>query len=297
MMRLVGLCMFAIVFALSPALVAAEGGPDSPAAAPRNDAWKIIGPGGGGAQFYPTISPIDPDTVMVRCDMTGSYISKDGGGSWRMCCFRGTSSGFVFDPVDPDIIYVRGRGLYRSADGGATWELIYPDSDKVNGIGFYGDHAGERFSVSGEQRYIGALAVDPTDSRTLYAVFSGRESGQLRISWDWGETWSSLGDLPGRSWGMQIYVDRRSPKESRTVYVLGAGTVSVLEAGAWRHNGGPEGVRLGSVTAGFPSEGGKLVIYGFAGGWRGGSGDVHVSRDGGETWALANGDLYSGLQD
>ncbi|MHC4713608.1 MAG: WD40/YVTN/BNR-like repeat-containing protein, partial [Planctomycetota bacterium] len=38
-------------------------------------------------------------------------------------------------------------------------------------------------------------------------------------------------------------------------------------------------------------------IYGFAGGWRGGSGDVHVSRDGGETWALANGDLYSGLQD
>ena len=54
----------------------------SPAAAPgsaRNDAWEVIGPGGGGAQFHPTVSPLDPNVVFVGCDMTGAYLTKDGG--------------------------------------------------------------------------------------------------------------------------------------------------------------------------------------------------------------------------
>ena len=41
--------------------------------------FQITGPGGGGAMFHPTISPHDVNTVLVACDMTGSYISHDGG--------------------------------------------------------------------------------------------------------------------------------------------------------------------------------------------------------------------------
>ena len=50
---------------------------------PRQSTWKIIGPGGGGAQFIPTISPHDSRTVLVACDMTGAYITHDGGQNWR----------------------------------------------------------------------------------------------------------------------------------------------------------------------------------------------------------------------
>ncbi|MGB9606193.1 MAG: hypothetical protein ACPL88_10005, partial [Bryobacteraceae bacterium] len=82
--------------------------------APRQDAWRILGPGGGGAQFLPTISPHDPRRVLVACDMTGSYISHDGGDSWRMFNLRGTTRFFVFDPVEPETIYVYGIGLWRS---------------------------------------------------------------------------------------------------------------------------------------------------------------------------------------
>src|SRR5436189_5825042 len=45
--------------------------------------FRIIGPGGGGAMFHPTISPHDSNTVLVTCDMTGSYITHDAGKSWR----------------------------------------------------------------------------------------------------------------------------------------------------------------------------------------------------------------------
>jgi len=46
--------------------------------------FKIIGPGGGGAMFHPTVSPHDTNTVLIACDMSGSYITHDGGKSWRM---------------------------------------------------------------------------------------------------------------------------------------------------------------------------------------------------------------------
>ncbi len=42
---------------------------------PKAERWQAIGPGGGGAQYEPTISPADPNHVFVRCDMTGAYVT------------------------------------------------------------------------------------------------------------------------------------------------------------------------------------------------------------------------------
>lgn len=68
--------------------------------------WEVIGPGGGGAQFNPTVSAVDPNLVLVSCDMTGTYISTDGGDSWRMFNLRGTARFIVTDTLDANIIYV-----------------------------------------------------------------------------------------------------------------------------------------------------------------------------------------------
>ncbi len=70
-------------------------------AASRPGGFRVIGPGGGGAMFNPTISPHDTNTALVSCDMTGSYITHDGGRSWRMFNLRGTTKFFVFDPLAP----------------------------------------------------------------------------------------------------------------------------------------------------------------------------------------------------
>src|SRR6202790_3468426 len=113
--------------ALTVLILAAEG--DS-----RPGDFKIIGPGGGGAMFHPTISPHDPNTVLVSCDMTGSYITHDAGKSWRMFNLRGVVRFFVFDPLDQKLIYAQSSGLWRSQDQGETWSLIYPQPSSVKGI-------------------------------------------------------------------------------------------------------------------------------------------------------------------
>src|SRR6266478_5404649 len=67
----------ALISALLPGRISQA--QDAPFAAARPGAWRVIGPGGGGAQFNPTISPRDPRLIFVSSDMTGSYVSEDGG--------------------------------------------------------------------------------------------------------------------------------------------------------------------------------------------------------------------------
>ena len=54
--------------------------------------------------FNPTISPHDTNTVLISCDMTGSYITHDGGTTWRMFNLRGVVDFFAFDPKDPESV-------------------------------------------------------------------------------------------------------------------------------------------------------------------------------------------------
>ena len=64
----------------------------------RNDVWDFAGPGGGGAMpFIPAINPSDPDNIFVSCDMTGSYVTYDGGEKWRMFNLRGVTRFYAFE--------------------------------------------------------------------------------------------------------------------------------------------------------------------------------------------------------
>ncbi len=93
--------------------------------------------------FNPTISPHDPNTVLISCDMSGSYITHDGGQSWRMFNLRGVVRFFTFDPLDPKVMYAQATGLWRSTDGGENWNLVYPSPDKIKSIVMRSDHADE----------------------------------------------------------------------------------------------------------------------------------------------------------
>jgi len=135
--------------------------------ATTEDRWRIIGPGGGGALFHPTVSPHDPRTALVACDMTGNYITADGGGRWRGFNLGTAAQFFVFDPIDPRVIYAKAGALFRSADGGSTWARFLPST--VARITMGDDHASLTLHGGSEPRGdVGALAIDPADSRVLY---------------------------------------------------------------------------------------------------------------------------------
>ena len=97
---------------------------------PRLDAWRVIGPGGGGTMRRPVLSPHDPKVVLLGCDMTGAYVTGDGGASWRMINFGSVPTAFAFDPATPSTVYAGAGAVYRSDDAGRTWRMVLPDPAK-----------------------------------------------------------------------------------------------------------------------------------------------------------------------
>jgi hypothetical protein len=138
-----------------------------------------VNPGGGGAFTCAAAGPTG--TILVGSDISGAYRSTDRGASWTNIgyaggleeCFVGA---VAFDPGDAQIAYVGGEGgLYRSADGGAHFSL------RMSGA------------------FWNAVAVAPSDPRTVYAArLSAYNTTDSRIyrSTDRGLTWSLVSTLP-----------------------------------------------------------------------------------------------------
>jgi photosystem II stability/assembly factor-like uncharacterized protein len=249
-----------------------------PGLAPRFDRWKIIGPGGGGTMIAPTISPHDPNLVVEHCDMTGAYITLDGGQSWRMFNLRSGVSTFAFDPGDPKVIYAGNEALWRSRDNGRSWSMVFPDPKKNTVEHQNGDHSSARLTsddASYPGRGIGTIAVDPADSKRIYLASSGGRGGgpsPLLVSADGGASWSPAGEFPSeRILTMQF--------EPGALLVIGNQRMHRLASGTWEHFAGPEG-GIRAASAGRAN--GVTTIYATT------PSGVSVSGDGGRTWRAAS---------
>jgi photosystem II stability/assembly factor-like uncharacterized protein len=147
--------------------------------------WSLRGPttltSGFERRLY--VAPADPSLVFALSLPGGLVRSSDAGQTWQTV--HGglpTSEGgeayvlsLAFDPANVAIIYAgtggwtgQGHGVYRSADGGLTWQP----------------------ANTGMLDYrITALAIDPADSNTLYA---GSDDGYLFKSTDSAVTWMDI---------------------------------------------------------------------------------------------------------
>ena len=153
--------------------------------------WEKLGPGGGGSTFIPTFSYHSPDNFLVRCDMTGAYLTKDGGRSYNQINFVNGSSCFAYDPNDSAIIYIGSTGLNKSRDGGITWEQIFPKKSEIESGKFFGDHAEFEIKTNDSSLYINevgkieSIRVDPGSSNSLYFTMGS----YFFYSSDAGQSW------------------------------------------------------------------------------------------------------------
>jgi photosystem II stability/assembly factor-like uncharacterized protein len=275
----------------------ASGPPEGPA--PRRDAWRILGPGGGGTFFRPTISPHDPMLVVETTDMTSGYVSTDGGESWRLFQLGGSPLVFAFDPASPSVIYAGNAALWRSEDRARTWRLVFPSPERGTASHHWSDHGdtvyttGESLYPSGRYTRVHGVAVDPRDSNRLLIALSARPIGPPGTTPE-GETSLLESSDRGRSW-----VRRASLGAGRVLalWIEASGLARALTPGGawegteegWRRFDAPAGARLDSGS--FAHEGGRTLLYATAPLGPGGTGGLHVSEDGGRSWRGSAADL------
>src|SRR6266540_4128017 len=284
-------------------------------AAATGGVWKSVDGGVTFASSWPDRSPQPIGAIAIGSDGTlfagtgeagpgggsityggrGVYRSTDGGATWRNVGLKrtATTGRIAIDPTDPSRIFVAstgdlynpggGRGVYRSVDGGATWERV----------------------LAGVTATTGAvdIAIDPSNPQRLYAamwdhirhpdlrVYGGVGSGVYR-SVDGGDTWNRLGNgLPAPSKAIGRIGLALAPSDPSRLYAIVIRTDGTFQ-GLYRSlNGGDSWLNLPAD----PSLSGSQATYGWWFGrlWVDPADESHVfaagveleeSTDGGSSW-------------
>jgi photosystem II stability/assembly factor-like uncharacterized protein len=251
-----------------------------------NAGWSVIGPGGGGTTIAPTISPFNPNLVVVHCDMSGNYVTNDGGMSWRMFNLRGSNSIFAFDPDQPKTIYAGNAALWRSQDSGRSWSMVFPDPARHTVEHQTSDHAD--FSLTtGDPVYpggeISALAVEPSAEnpkrpKRIYLAFQLRNSAAVKegapiafvvFSADGGASWRRLAELPQR---VLLLV----PRPTGVVAISGSAAYQVTNEGRIAESG-RLATNFRQASAAFQHDAAWIYATGR-------DGQVYLSQDAGQQW-------------
>ncbi len=202
------------------------------------------------------VAPSSPDVVYVgggefpiRGNVShgdGVWKSTDAGRTWALKGLTDTKQigDIVVHPTNPDLVYVGAlghvfganpeRGVFRSKDGGATWQKILFRNDSTGVVD---------------------LVMDPNNSNVLYAGFwqahrrpwmlvsGGAGSGMFKTT-DGGDTWTEVTrnpGLPAGIWG-NIGISVSGANSNRVYAIIEAreGGVYVSDnAGAtWRKTNG-----------------------------------------------------------
>jgi len=172
--------------------------------------WKNVSDGFfGGSIGAVAVSSWDPNViyvgtgeVTVRGNVSvgdGVWKSTDAGRTWVNVGLRNSQRipRIRIHPQDPDTVYAAAmgdlfganeeRGVFRSTDGGKTWQKILYVNDQVGAVDLAMDPTNPRILYATTWRVI----------RTPYSLESGGEGSKIWKSTDGGDHWQSISENEG----------------------------------------------------------------------------------------------------
>ncbi|HEV7668175.1 MAG TPA: glycosyl hydrolase [Thermoanaerobaculia bacterium] len=221
-------------------------------------AWKSVSDGFfGGSIGAVAVSEWDPNViyvgggeVTVRGNVShgdGVWKSTDAGATWKHVGLADSRHipRLRIHPKNPDLVYaaVLGhlfgpsemRGVYRSKDGGTTWERILFVSPEVGAADLTFDPTNPRILYASTWRV----------RRTPYSLDSGGPGSGLWKSIDGGDHWTDLSGKKGMPKApLGIIGVTVSPSDPQNVYAI----VEAAEGGVFRSRDGGETWQLTSAS-------------------------------------------------
>ncbi|HUR82579.1 MAG TPA: glycoside hydrolase, partial [Thermoanaerobaculia bacterium] len=189
------------------------------------------------------VDPRDPDRLFAAVlghpygpnEERGIFRSRDGGRTFEKVLYRDVNTGgidVVIDPSNPQIVYAalweqqhgpwenavfagNGSGVYKSIDGGTTWNQLTGGLPEGIALGRAG------------------LEVCAANPQRLYAIAgTTKESGGVYRSDDAGATWTRIND-DERLWGRpgDFNEVRADPKNADVVYIANVVTWKSVDGG------------------------------------------------------------------
>jgi photosystem II stability/assembly factor-like uncharacterized protein len=215
--------------------------------------WKNIGLKNTQHISRVVIHPKNPNIVFVAAQGAlygpnkerGIFKSVDGGVSWNKILYVNSLTGcseLSMDYNNPSVMYAAmwehqrlpwkvisggpGSGLYKTTDGGITWNQIHNGLPKEKGKM--------------------AIAVSRSNSEKVYALVesdSNKELGGLFVSNNAGKNWSKISSdhsLIQRAWYyIELFID---PTDEEKIYVLNASAQRSIDGGkTWSRITGTHG--------------------------------------------------------
>src|SRR6478609_4274704 len=153
--------------------------------------YRLVGPLRGGRVTTVTGVPSQPKTFYMGVASGGLFRTTDGGANWTPLADGkipvGSMGAIAVADSDPKVIYVgtgsdgvrsnvsTGRGVYRTSDGGETWQFV----------GLY--NAGQ----------MGAVRIHPTDPNTVWVAamgdaFKNNDERGIFKTTDGGKSWKKV---------------------------------------------------------------------------------------------------------
>ena len=122
----------------------------------------------------------------------------------------------VFSPIDPHVLYFGSQVLFRTADGGNSWQVISPDLTRED-PGAPPNLDPPTIADAGKEKSRGVIYTIGPSYQRKGEIWAGTDDGLIQLTQDEGKTWSNVTPPEITPWSKVTHIEA-SHSDAGTAY-------------------------------------------------------------------------------